>query len=241
MGLMFLVELDEEAAGKIQDEEHGDECAAGALLLAELLVGQIERQEHQDAERRFIQLARVAKGRIGLAIEARESNTPGLIRGTADDLGIEPVPDSDQRRAQRRGEGETVGAFDERYASTLGEEPHREDQPDHRAVTRQTALPDAEHPERILQRLVEIVKEHVAQTGAEQHAEHSVDNEVSGVLFIPSATLDLPFEQPIAAQEDHYEDEAVVTKRDGPESHQDRVHIPSECRHLTPRGKAVAF
>ena len=97
-------------------------------------------------------------------------------------------------------------------APRLREQVHREDEPPHRAVAREASCPDLQHPDRICERLVEFVEEHVSEACSRENPDRAVDDEAAGFLLVASAPPDLPVEEGIAAEEDAHEKQAVVAK-----------------------------
>src|SRR5690606_7237888 len=206
--LVLLEELDQEAAAEVDREERGNQKAARAALLPRLLVDEVQAAEHGQAEDDLVDLARMAERRIR-AVEAGKAKAPGAVGQLARDLGVHEVAEADERRAERGGEGEAVGALEERDAAPLAEQIHREDEPDHGSVAREPAGPNLEDPRRIAQGLVEIVEDDVAEARTDEHAEHAVHDEVVRVVGGTARTRDLPLQERMAPEEHEDEEQAV--------------------------------
>ena len=86
----------------------------------------------------------------------------------------------------------------------------------------------------ITQEVIPLVQEHVAHPGADERADHAVDDEVAGVLLGTPSALDLPVEEPVAAQEYAYVKQAVVADPVPRERHparvmdEDGIDVPGE-------------
>src|SRR4029077_12070680 len=211
-GLILLEVLDQEAAREIHGEEHGDHRAARKLLFAEVLVPRVQDAEHEQTERDFVELARVAIDRRDrVAVEAGEVDAPGLVRLSPDDFRIEPVADADQRRAETRGIGKPVAPFQKSLAFLLREEPHGDDEADGSPMARQSSLVDLEDEHGIFDEMIPLVEKHVPDARAHERSDDAVDDEVAAVLFRPSGPPDLPVDELVPAEEDADVKEAVIT------------------------------
>ncbi len=171
-----------------------------------------------------------------ITIVPGEEHAPCLIRLPAHDFRIEPIPDTDERRAEPRGIGKSVAPFDEGLSLLAREEPHRYQEADGPSVAREPALVDLEDEQRVAQEVVPFVKEHVAAPRADQRAENAVDDEVARVLFRAACALNLPVEQSVPAEEHADVEQAVVADPVARERHparvvdDDRIEVPREFR-----------
>ena len=210
--LEFLEELDEEAAAEVQDEERRDHQAARSLFFAGDAVNDVKRSEYEQTENDFVQLARMAIGRIGILVEAGKAHTPGLIGDLADNLRIEEIADADQSGSECRSKRKSIHPFHVGDSAPLSEKPHREKQAHDGAVTRKSAGPDLQNPDRVGECLFVVVKDYVAYARADEYSEHAVDEEVARVFVFATATHDLPAQQGVTTQKHCDEDKAVVPK-----------------------------
>ncbi len=120
-----------------------------------------------------------------------KAHRPRRIRRAAKEFAVDEVGDTDEEDADRRGGARHIAKADDRnLAQPCGGE-NGNDRADQSAVERHAAFPHAQDEQRVAAEFMRLVgdgvEKNVADTAAEQDADHRVEREVVDVLLLQRA------------------------------------------------------
>src|SRR5207302_10145391 len=153
-------------------------------------------------------------------VDLWEHHRPGAVGDASDELSVDEVAEAAGREAQRAQGCNEVGDIEPASTALSRVEPQPDQDAKKAAVKAHSALPHLQDLERLNKVLERFVKQHVAETSAQNHADNAVEQHVVDVARMPTG------QQVLArafAAEYHEEDKAeqvhetVPTDRERPD------------------------
>ena len=121
----------------------------------------------------------------------RELHRPRHRRSPAVEFAIDEVRAAPEKQTDRRDDCDVIRQAQPRNVLPPPVKKDGEGEPDHSAVTRHPAVPDAKDKKRIDQQLSRAIEEHVTKPAADDHAQRRSENEVANFFRGQSAVAAL--------------------------------------------------
>jgi hypothetical protein len=227
--------FDEEAEGEYQREAEAEKEACADLFGVLAVEIPADEKEHRIRDC-FVQLTRMARAVVHLL----EDERPRHVRNLADNLGVHQVAQSDEARRGRRGDGDIVQHGPQVDVRLAVIEPQGDHQSERSAVRGESLIAHEfprtvghvvhrdNHLDGVVPRCEEIVgliEQAVAQSGTDEDAEKTVDEERVEILVFNLLFLVQPLHDDVS---EHQSDEPAQripahSERTQPECEQVRV------------------
>ena len=170
-------ELDQEAADSVDEDEGADELAR-LVARPSLPEHEAEDQEQeQPLERSLVELARMARHRAGI----REDDSPGQAGRRAPKLAVHEIGEATEEQAGRDGAGDVIVETQPIELVAPRQIEDAEADSDHSAVERHAAIPQADDLHRVLEIVVRLVEQDVAEPAPQDHSQGGIEHQIVGV------------------------------------------------------------
>src|SRR2546430_3011804 len=108
-------------------------------------------------------------------VDLREHHRPRTARGAPDELAVDEVAEPSGREPERTQRRDEVGDVEPAPAALSRIEPEADQHAEKAAVEAHAALPDLEDLQRMNEVVERLVEQHVAESPAQDYAEHTVE------------------------------------------------------------------